>query len=240
MHYFKFNIGDYHKKAGRLTMLEHGAYTLLLHACYDREQFPTEQEAIDWTWARSPEEIAAVKFCLDKFFTLEDGRYVQSRISEEIATYRAKSDTNRAIALDREARKRTNREQDDQERTPNHKPITKNQDKTITRKRELICPDDVREEVWKAWVELRKSKRAPVSQVAVIKIRGEADRANISLDAALEICCARGWQGFNADWLKTDKKSEVDRTMDFVLGRADARGNKFVAPWEDDDVKRIL
>jgi len=29
MHYFKRNIGDYHKKAGRLSMLEHGAYTLL-------------------------------------------------------------------------------------------------------------------------------------------------------------------------------------------------------------------
>ena len=39
MHYFKFNIGDYHKKAGRLSMLQHGAYTLLIHACYDREKF---------------------------------------------------------------------------------------------------------------------------------------------------------------------------------------------------------
>jgi len=41
MNYFKFHIGDYAKKCGRLSMLEHGAYTQLIQACYDRERFPT-------------------------------------------------------------------------------------------------------------------------------------------------------------------------------------------------------
>lgn len=40
LHYYKRNIGDYEKKAGRPSMLEHGACTLLIDACYDREQFP--------------------------------------------------------------------------------------------------------------------------------------------------------------------------------------------------------
>lgn len=88
MHYYKKNIGDYHKKAGRLSMLQHGAYTLLIDSCYDREIFPTREEAIDWTWASSDEEILAVDFVLKKFFSLsEDGRYIQSRIEEEIAEY---------------------------------------------------------------------------------------------------------------------------------------------------------
>ena len=78
MHYFKRNIGDYHKKAGRLSMLEHGAYTLLIDSCYDRERFPTMDEAIDWCWARTDEEIAAVRFVLGKFFELVEGRYVQA------------------------------------------------------------------------------------------------------------------------------------------------------------------
>jgi uncharacterized protein YdaU (DUF1376 family) len=85
MHYYKRNLGDYAKKAGRLSMLQHGAYTLLIDACYDREQFPTMEEAIDWTWASSSAEIEAVQFVLAKFFTLIDGRYVQNRIQEEIA-----------------------------------------------------------------------------------------------------------------------------------------------------------
>ena len=136
MHYFKLNIGDYHKKAGRLTMLQHGAYTLLLHSCYDREKFPTEQEAIEWCWACTDEEIAAVKFVIHRFFTEENGRFVQHRIAEEIAEYHAKCETNRAIAVQREARKRTSRAKNSTKREPvvhesppNHKPITNNQSK---------------------------------------------------------------------------------------------------------------
>lgn len=216
MHYFKFNIGDYHKKAGRLTMLEHGAYTLLLHACYDREQFPTEEDALDWAWARSPEEIAAVKFCLNKFFTLENGRYVQSRIAEEIATYREKSATNRAIAVVREARKRTNRAQDEQDRAPNHKPITINHnhiEKNTPRQR-VDRPDDVTESVWEAFLQLRKVKRAAVSDVALKAIRKEASKAGLSLDAAMQEMCARGWTGFKSEWFqKNVSKSDVVAVM---------------------------
>lgn len=135
MHYFKRNIGDYHKKAGRLTMLEHGAYTLLMDACYDRERFPTEDEALDWCWARSPDEVEAVRFVLSKFFTLQDGRYVQQRIEEEIEDFHQKSSTNRQIAIEREERRRTKRAQsvyeaaqELHESPPNHKPLTSNQE----------------------------------------------------------------------------------------------------------------
>lgn len=84
MHYYKRNLGDYSKKAGRLSMLQHGAYTLLIDACYDREQFPTHKEAVDWTWASSAAEIEAVEFVLRKFFTLEDGVYKQPEIERDI------------------------------------------------------------------------------------------------------------------------------------------------------------
>lgn len=99
MHYFKRNIGDYHKKAGRLSMTEHGAYTLLLDACYDRERFPTLEEAVDWCWARSVEEVTAVTFVLSKFFDLVDGRYVQTRIQDEISAYHAAKKAHWAAAL---------------------------------------------------------------------------------------------------------------------------------------------
>ncbi|WP_253278599.1 YdaU family protein [Pseudomonas thivervalensis] len=135
MHYFKRNIGDYHKKAGRLTMTEHGAYTLLLDACYDRERFPTMEEAIDWCWARSQEEIAAVTFVLSKFFDLVDGRYVQARIQDEINAYHAMALKNKEIAEAREEAKRTKRAQEDTKRAPdvhepapNQEPLTTNQE----------------------------------------------------------------------------------------------------------------
>jgi len=140
MHYFKRNIGDYHKKAGRLTMLEHGAYTLLIDSCYDRERFPTKSDAIDWCWARTPEEIAAVSFVLEKFFILEGEFYVQNRISEEIAKYHENAKTNKEIALNREAKRKLKKNEPLENShepctnlhlTKNQEPRTKNQYKDI-------------------------------------------------------------------------------------------------------------
>ncbi len=133
MNYYKRHIGDYHKKAGRLSMIEHGAYTLLLDACYDREKFPTKDEAIDWCWARSVEEIAAVEFVLSKFFTLDGGKYVQTTIEENVAAYHENALKNKQIAIEREEARRLKREQSVHEAArsvheapPNHKPLTTN------------------------------------------------------------------------------------------------------------------
>lgn len=112
-------------------MLQHGSYTLLIDACYDREQFPTLEEAIEWTWASTTEEIEAVKFVLRKFFILQDGVYIQNRIQEEIEEYHTKAETNKRIANDRETKRKekdTNRERTVNEPPPNHKPLTINQE----------------------------------------------------------------------------------------------------------------
>jgi len=223
MHYFKFNIGDYHKKAGRLSMLQHGAYTLLIHACYDREKFPTEEEAIDWCWASSPEEVAAVKFVLTKFFTLEDDRYVQARIEQEIVAYHERSETNRAIAIKREASKltkrddkSTNRAEDDtnrersvQGRAPNHKPITKNQET----KKILERPEGLSEDVWSDFLAFRKSIKAPLTQTAVKMIQSQAEQAGWTIEQALTESMTRGWRGFKAEWVKNKSQSNDQSSM---------------------------
>ena len=129
MHYFKKNIGDYAKKTGRLSMLQHGSYTLLIDACYDREQFPTLEQALEWTWASSKEEIEAVEFVLKRFFTLIDGVYVQSRIKQEIAEYHEKAETNKRIANERETKRKENstkRAPVVNEAPPNQEPLTNN------------------------------------------------------------------------------------------------------------------
>jgi len=148
MHYFKRNIGDYHKKAGRLSMLEHGAYTLLMDACYDREQFPTIEKAYDWCWAKTDDEKAAVRFVLEKFFTEKDGVYFQQRIQDEIEKYHSNSSTNARIAREREERRRTKREQSvnasktNLHLTINHKPRT-NKKTTLSGKPDGSAAKDV-------------------------------------------------------------------------------------------------
>jgi len=149
MHYYKRHVGDYAKKTGRLSMLEHGAYTLLIDACYDRERFPTMREAIDWVWAESPEEVRAVEYVLGKFFRLVDGIYTQGRIAEEIENYHGNASTNQRIAFEREAKKREARAKAEIDSTkraqsvydsgkfvhevaPNQEPLTTNQEPLTT------------------------------------------------------------------------------------------------------------
>lgn len=199
MHYYKRNLGDYAKKAGRLTMLQHGAYTLLIDSCYDREVFPTLEQAIEWTWASNEAEIEAVKFVLSRFFTLgNDGQYVQDRILAELLNYHKNADINKRIADEREAKrkeKRTDRAHAVYEPSPNQEPLTKNHKPTDT-------PVGVSVDVWQDFVKLRKAKKAPVTDNVVKLIQKEADLAGWSMDQALAECVVRGWQSFKADWVK--------------------------------------
>lgn len=90
-------------------MLQHGAYNLLMDACYDRERFPTINEALEWAWASSQEEIDAVKFVLSRFFHEDsEGRFVQSRIDDEVIAYQENSLNNKRIAKERELKRRVN------------------------------------------------------------------------------------------------------------------------------------
>ena len=124
-------------------MLQHGSYTLLLDSCYDRERFPTLEEAIDWVWANTDEEIAAVKFVLNKFFEKEDERYIQKRVAQELDKYKQNSAVNQKIAQAREDKRRTNRARTVNEPPPNQEPRTKNH-KPITKepkKKQTTLPD---------------------------------------------------------------------------------------------------
>lgn len=60
----------------------------------------------------------------------------------------------------------------------------------------------VQDPVLSDWLTLRKQKRAPVTETVIRGISDEASRAGITLHDALAICCRRGWQGFEAEWLK--------------------------------------
>ncbi len=152
MHYYKRNIGDYAKKAARLTILQHGIYNLLIDACYDREEFPsTVDEAIDWVWASSKEEIEGVEFVLKKFFKFDDIECVfyQNRIKEEIESYQDKCSANKRIAINRETKRSKNstkRKQSANEAPPNQEPITINQE-PIT---------NLNQGAWDEWVAYRK------------------------------------------------------------------------------------
>jgi len=161
MHYYKRNLGDYAKKAGRLTMLQHGAYTLLIDSCYDREVFPKLEQALEWTWASTEAEVDAVKFVLSRYFVLDkDGCYVQDRILQELLQYHKNADINKRIADEREAKRRakhTNRAQVVDEAPPNQEPLTINHKPIDKNKRgSRLAQDFV---LSKEWIEFCVSQR---------------------------------------------------------------------------------
>lgn len=65
-----------------------------------------------------------------------------------------------------------------------------------------LCPPDVTVGVWEDWKQLRKSKRATVSETVIEQARKEASKAGMSLNAFLREWCLRGSQGLKAEWIK--------------------------------------
>lgn len=85
-------------------------------------------------------------------------------------------------------------------------------------------PETVAKEVWEAWLQLRKAKRAPVSALVVAMMIREAEAADISLEDAFLYCVERGWAAFRADWYLG---STVRRPQSFAQQDAALRRQRY-------------
>lgn len=95
MNYYEHHLGDYARDTGHLSMMEHGAYRLLLDCYYSTGCGIPERKAHRWARARTKDERAAVDVVLEEFFELEDGLWINRRAQREIAQAQAKFDTAR-------------------------------------------------------------------------------------------------------------------------------------------------
>jgi len=193
MNYYQFHIGDYISHTRNLSLMEDLAYRRLLDECYLHEQpLNSGVEAL----ARQigmREHVTEVKFILDCYFQWTDEGWVNTRAAQEIAKYKEY-----AAAGKRGAEKRWGGHSHPNPplmQTINHKPIT-------NKKNIYATPDGVSESVWQDFVILRKSKKAAITQTAINGLEREAKKAHLSLEAALRMCCERGWIGFKADWVQ--------------------------------------
>jgi hypothetical protein len=74
--------------------------------------------------------------------------------------------------------------------------------KPVEPRQTMEIPNGVSEQTWADFRKLRVAKKAPITPRALEGIWKEADKAGYTLEAALRECCARGWTGFKADWVK--------------------------------------
>ena len=82
----------------------------------------------------------------------------------------------------------------------------------------MAKPDDVSEEVWSAWLDLRRKKRAPVSGIVLHGAVREAQAAKLSLEDFLRVWCYRGTQGLLAEWIKPQDRQLVARASQDRVG----------------------
>lgn len=114
MNYWERHIGDYARDTAHLSMLEHGAYTLLLDRYYATEKPIPADQVHRLTRARTREEKSAVDAVLQEFFQLEDGCWQHGRCDAVIAKYQdgePAREGKRKNAAERQRRARERREE---------------------------------------------------------------------------------------------------------------------------------
>lgn len=220
MYYYQFNIGDYASHTQRLSLLEDLAYRRLLDEYYLHERpLNTGLTSVARQIGMRDYENE-VQFVLGSFFRLTDDGWINIRADKEIAHFKGKIEQ-ASKAGKASAERRNNARSTDVQPTNNQEPVTNNH-KPI--KNTVAPPNGVTDSVWQDWISLRKTKKAAVTQTAIDGIEREASKAGVSLQVALETCCARGWTGFKADWLKDkgEQKSFAEKDYDFKRARWEA------------------
>jgi uncharacterized protein YdaU (DUF1376 family) len=99
--YMPWYTGDYFRDTRHLSMMQHGAYLLMLAYCWDqRGPLPISEISVQHICqARSSEEQQAVRQVLGGFFTKMDDGWYNKRMADEIAKADQLSEVRRAGGL---------------------------------------------------------------------------------------------------------------------------------------------
>lgn len=129
MNFYKHYLGDYARDTADLSLLEHGAYRVLLDHYYAQHgDMPDERQSLYRICkAFTPAERKAVDKVSDRFFQVNgDGRRHNRRADVEIQKHQGQAQANRIVAEERERKRKEQRSGDDQHhdpstiRSPNH------------------------------------------------------------------------------------------------------------------------
>ena len=235
MFYYSFNIGDYQSHTSHLSEMEDLAYRRMLDWCYLHEKpLPEEVDEIArQIRMRSHSDCIAV--VLREYFVRTDDGWVSERVQFELSKIADKSDKARKSAEARWSTKKTNANASETHNGRNAIPIHQDTNTPIHKDKATAVapPDGVSQSVWDDFVKQRKAKKAPVSDTVITKIRNQAEKAGWSLEDALAEICARGWTGFNADWVK-EKQTFAQQAADV------ARTTVPPPPNQDAALKQII
>jgi len=210
MHYYQFHIGDYKAATAHLSNEEDLAYRRLLDMYYDTESLiPLDTQ---WVAKRLRLDTQVVNSVLHDMFNLTEAGWYHARCELIIEQYHAMAEKNRANGR-LGGRKKNPVATDSQpiaKATINDKPKTNNDKPIKERATNVACPVGVSQSVWDDFIVIRNKVKKPFTETALKIIQRESQKAGLTLEQALETCCARGWQGFEASWVQ--KESNLTKT----------------------------
>lgn len=211
MNYYPFHIGDYASHTRGLTLMEDLAYRRLLDEYYMHERALNECSASVARQIGMREHQDAVDFVLKSFFELTTDGWVNRRADLEISKFHSKQDAasraGRASAERRLNERSTDvqRSSTNQNQEPEPEPKPSSSSKKSKAQPPVEKPFDVSDGVWLSFLQVRKAKKAAVTDLAILGIKRECVKAGISLEDALTICCERGWASFKAEWMRQQR-----------------------------------
>lgn len=135
MNYYKRHLGDYARDTGDLTMLQHGAFGLLLDRYYSDERPLKASKVYAIGKARNQAERDAVDFVLKEYFSLADGLWSNAKADSVIESSKKKSKSCSDAAKSNKingssertlSENQANAEQESSERCASHKPLAIN------------------------------------------------------------------------------------------------------------------
>ena len=211
MHYYKFNIADYRKDTGHLSTIEHGIFRQLIDWYYlDEQPISLETQVVSRRLRLGSDDLIFLENVLSDFFQKTAKGYVHKRIEFEIREYHEQAEKNKANGKRGGRPKKTQLVisglPNESQNNPNQEPLTINHKPKREKATGVACPEDVGLQEWEDWLALRKAKKAPVTETVLKSARTEAEKAGMTLNSFLIIWCARGSQGLQADWLKTNER----------------------------------
>jgi uncharacterized protein YdaU (DUF1376 family) len=208
MHYYQFNIGDYKSHTNHLDLLEDLAYRRLLDLYYLHERPLNVSVSAVARQIGMREHEDKVKSMLEEFFHNSDEGWINPRADREIKHFHSKIEQ-ASRAGKASAQRRLNARSTDVQPTNNQEPINKKQERESATK--VACPPDVGQQVWQDWLQLRKAKKASVTETVIEGARKEARKIGWSLEEFLVEWCTRGSQGLKAEWIGDKPASISDR-----------------------------
>lgn len=209
MNYYPHHIGDFNNATRHLSRLERGIYRDLIELYYDTEQPLTLDIAAlcRRILAQREDEPLAVEVVLNEFFIATPDGWLHERCEAEIAAYYAKADRARTNGVKGGRPKKT---QPVISGFPNETQTKANQNHNQNHNQEPIKEKTppvgdlfigIDSQVVSDFKAMRSKLKAPITKTAIDGIQRESDKAGLSLEGALRLCCERNWRGFKAEWV---------------------------------------